>query len=39
VVTSRPGARAYRVDALGDEVVELALAAHHLGAPEPALVA
>ena len=39
VVTSRPGARAYRVDAVGDEVVELALAAQHLGAPEPEFVA
>jgi peptidase E len=39
VVTSRPGARAYRVDAVGDEVVELPLAAFHLGAPEHELVA
>jgi dipeptidase E len=39
VVTSRPGARAYRVDAVGHEVVELPLVAHHLGAPEHELVA
>jgi dipeptidase E len=39
VVTSKPHARAYRVDAVGSEVVELPLAATYLGAPEPVLVA
>jgi dipeptidase E len=40
VVTSRPGARAFRVDAVGGEVVEIALPTTYLGvAAEPALVA
>jgi dipeptidase E len=39
VVSSRPEAHAYRVDAVGDEVVELPLATTYLGAPEPQLVA
>jgi dipeptidase E len=39
VVTSKPHARAYRVDAAGPEVVELPLAATYLGATEPVLVA
>ena len=42
VVSSRPAARAYRVDAVGDEVVELALPVTYLGAAdaaEPALAA
>jgi dipeptidase E len=39
VVNSRPDAQAYRVDAVGDEVVELPLAATYLGAAAPQLVA
>ncbi len=39
VVTSRPHARAFRVDAVGGEVVELPLPTTYLGAAEPALVA
>jgi dipeptidase E len=39
VVTSRPDARAFRVDAVDGEVVELPLAGHYLGAAEAALVA
>jgi len=42
VVSSRPSARAYRVEAVGDEVVELPLPVEYLGAPRdvaPALAA
>ena len=39
VVSSRAGARAYRVDAVDGEVVELPLAADQLGAVESVLVA
>jgi hypothetical protein len=42
VVASRPAARAFRVSAVGDEVVELPLPVDHLGTPsavEPALAA
>jgi len=41
-VSSRPAARAYRVDAVAGEVVELPLATQYLGtapAEEPALAA
>jgi dipeptidase E len=36
VISSRPDARAYRVGAVGGEIVETALAADYLGAPRPA---
>jgi dipeptidase E len=36
VVGSRPEAKAYRVERVGDEVVEVALRARYLGEPEPA---
>ena len=42
VVSSRPAAKAYRVDAVAGEVVELPLATQYLGtasAEEPALAA
>jgi hypothetical protein len=42
VVASRPAARAYRVDAVDGEVIELPLAVDYLGAApaaEPALAA